>query len=72
MGKDIQNAPSHVEAVDVGVEKVLASNDVDEAFKFLKENAVEDGFDDIDEKKLMRKVDWMMMVWKHQRFHSSC
>lgn len=62
MGKEIESTPSRVDSVDVGIEKVVASKDVDEAFKFLKENAVEDAIDGIDDKKLMRKVDWMMMV----------
>ena len=62
MGKDIERAPPRVDSVDVGVEKILASKDVDEALKFMRDHDVEGAIDDIDDKKLMRKVDWMVMV----------
>ena len=62
MGKDIERAPSRVDSIDVGIEKVLASKDVDEALKFMRDHDVEGAIDDIDDKKLMRKVDWMVMV----------
>ena len=73
MGKDIERAPSRVDSIDVGMEKVLASKDVDEALKFMRDHDVEGAIDDIDDKKLMRKVDWMVMVRTlascHQRRH---
>ena len=62
MGKDIERAPSRGDSIDVGIEKVLASKDVDEALKFMRDHDVEGAIDDVDDKKLMRKVDWMVMV----------
>lgn len=42
-------------------EKFIAAKDVDEALQFLHANAATAQLTDIDEKKLMRKVDWMIM-----------
>ena len=63
MGKDadIEATPERIRSFDVGDEKIVASEDVDEALKFLRENTTGDEVDTVDDKKLMRKVDWMMM-----------
>lgn len=42
-------------------EKFIAAKDVDEALQFLHANAATAHLTDIDEKRLMRKVDWMIM-----------
>ena len=44
----------------VQAEKNIASGDVDEALKFLRDGGLSSTAD-IDEKALLRKIDWMMM-----------
>ena len=47
--------------VDIDNEKIIASQDVDLALVFLRENASNvNQFVEINEKKLIRKVDWML------------
>ena len=41
--------------------KTLADRDVDEALNFLESHAEIIDFDNVDEKKLMRRVDWMVI-----------
>jgi len=62
MGNDIEVQPTTISRAASVDEKILASSkDVDEALQFLHSNAATAQLTDIDEKKLMRKVDWMMM-----------
>ena len=61
MTKDVEAAPNHVESVDVGKEKMIGLKDVDEALKFLHAKAGTVGVESVDDKKLLRKVDWTMM-----------
>ena len=49
-----------VESYDEG--KVIDSKQVDEALAFLDQSDVSEGtFSEVDDKKLMRKVDWTLM-----------
>lgn len=40
---------------------IITSPDVDDALKFLKVEVAEGSLDAIDEKKLIRKIDWFIM-----------
>ncbi|ETN42385.1 uncharacterized protein HMPREF1541_01539 [Cyphellophora europaea CBS 101466] len=61
-GKDIEAAAERTVSISAGSEKkIVASRDIDEALKFLEANAGTINLEDVDEKKLMRKVDWMLM-----------
>jgi hypothetical protein len=68
LGKDIEaslsngNEVSRTVSIGDGSEKrVLDSRDVDAALNFLESHGQELSFEDINEKKLMRKVDIMLM-----------
>lgn len=62
MSNDIEHHPVERESLQVVDEKYVESRDVDEAYKFLQDNAVQVGeVEEISDKKLMRKVDWMVM-----------
>lgn len=57
-GADINRTVS----IGAGSEKrVLNSRDVDEALNFLESHGHTLNFEDVNEKKLMRRVDWMLM-----------
>lgn len=60
MGKDIEhNVADRTDSV--GPQKEVSTRDADEALRFLRSNDETAVFDDVSEKKLMRKVDWMLM-----------
>lgn len=62
MGKDIEADIERTVSISAGSEKkIVGARDVDEALKFLEANADSINLEDVDEKKLMRKVDWMLM-----------
>lgn len=61
MKDDIEVQPTRVTTIDTDNEKLIDYRDVDAALKFLRSNAAVGESVEIDEKKLMRKVDWMMM-----------
>ena len=47
--------------VDTGLAKTVLVTDVDNALKFSNDEGAVDHFNGIDEKKLVRKTDWMVM-----------
>ena len=62
MGKDIEEATVPTTSnTDSHDEKLISYEDADVALEFLREHASSGEVDDIDDKKLMRKVDWMIM-----------
>ena len=63
MKDDIEThqAATTVRAVETIHEKFIDYQDVDAALGFLRANAASGQAVDINEKKLMRKVDWMIM-----------
>ena len=63
MKDDIEThqAATTVDSVETVNEKFVDYKDVDAALAFLRDNATTGHAVDIDEKKLMRKVDWMIM-----------
>ena len=65
MSKDIKDVEASLEqtlSVGEGTEKrIVDVRDVDEALKFLEANAGTVRLEDVDEKSLMRKVDWTLM-----------
>jgi hypothetical protein len=61
MANDIEVQTSTIARTESVDEKVIASKDVDEALQFLHANAATAHLTEIDEKRLMRKVDWMIM-----------
>lgn len=59
---ETQQTATTVNSVESINEKYVDYKDVDAALGFLRSNAASnDAAVDIDEKKLMRKVDWMVM-----------
>ena len=60
MGKDIEHNVSG-RTDSVGPEKQVATKDADDALEFLRSQDETAVFDDVSEKKLMRKVDGMLM-----------
>lgn len=46
---------------ETGDEKAILVTDADEALAFLRQHAATGEVVDIDDKKLMRKVDWLLM-----------
>ena len=62
MGKDIEADIERTISVSAGSEKkIVEARDVDEALKYLEAAGDNINLEDVDEKKLMRKVDWMLM-----------
>ncbi|KIW91200.1 uncharacterized protein Z519_08095 [Cladophialophora bantiana CBS 173.52] len=61
MKDDIETHQTRVTSVESIDEKLVDYRDVDAALGFLRANASAGQAVDIDEKKLMRKVDWMIM-----------
>ena len=62
MGKDIEEAKVPTTSnTDSHDEKLISYEDADVALGFLREHASSGEIDDVDDKKLMRKVDWMIM-----------
>ncbi|OAG42372.1 hypothetical protein AYO21_03248 [Fonsecaea monophora] len=61
MKDDIETHQTRVTSVESIDEKLVDYRDVDAALGFLRANAQAGQVIDIDEKKLMRKVDWMIM-----------
>ncbi|KIX95322.1 uncharacterized protein Z520_08839 [Fonsecaea multimorphosa CBS 102226] len=61
MKDDIETHQTTLTAVESINEKLVDYRDVDAALGFLRANAQPGQAVDIDEKKLMRKVDWMIM-----------
>ncbi|KIW31642.1 hypothetical protein, variant [Cladophialophora immunda] len=61
MKDDIETHQTRVTSVESIDEKLVDYRDVDAALGFLRANAQAGQAVDIDEKKLMRKVDWMIM-----------
>ncbi len=63
MKDDIEThqAATAVDSVETINEKFVDYKDVDAALAFLRENAAAGSGVEIDEKKLIRKVDWMIM-----------
>lgn len=60
--KDVEASVERTVSVDVGAEKkIVGARDVDEALKFLEQNEHVVSIEDVDEKKLLRKIDWMLM-----------
>jgi hypothetical protein len=60
--KDIEASLEHTISVGEGAEKrIVGARDVDEALKFLEANAGVVNFEDVDEKRLIRKVDLTLM-----------
>ena len=47
--------------IDVGASESVKVGDVDDALKFLKGGGVEGNLNAIDEKKLLKKIDWTIM-----------
>ncbi|OCT52262.1 hypothetical protein CLCR_09351 [Cladophialophora carrionii] len=58
---ETQQATTVVHPVETIDEKYVDYKDVDAALGFLRNNAASGEVVHIDEKKLMRKVDWMVM-----------
>lgn len=59
--KDLEINLSQESTIDAGGEKAsVAAKDVDEAFRFLSDVDVDHAVQ-VDDKKLMRRVDWMLM-----------
>lgn len=63
MAGDIEAHPAEIYVTDSGGKQVKAAEDVDAALQFLrnKPDVVAGEATTVDEKKLMRKVDWMIM-----------
>jgi hypothetical protein len=62
MGKDIKANIDRTVSVGEGTEKrIVDVRDVDEALKFLEANASSINLEDVDEKRLMWKVDLTLM-----------
>lgn len=62
MGKDIEVDVEWTLSVGEGDEKrILDTRNVDEALKFLEAHAGTINLEDIDERKMMRKIDWTLM-----------
>ena len=59
--KDLEINLAQESTIDTGGEKAIVSTkDVDEAFRFLSDVDVDRAVQ-VDDKKLMRRVDWMLM-----------
>lgn len=61
MANDIEVQTATVARAESIDEKFVGAKDVDEALQFLHAHAATAQLTEIDEKKLMRKVDWMIM-----------
>ncbi|KAL8855239.1 MAG: hypothetical protein Q9198_010879, partial [Flavoplaca austrocitrina] len=61
MNKDIEASATRTASLEEVEGKSFARQDVDEALKFLNSNHGNANFEDVDEKVLLRKVDWMLM-----------
>jgi hypothetical protein len=60
--KDVEASVEHTISVGMGAEKrIVDARDVDEALKFLEANSDTISLEHVNEKELMRKVDWTLM-----------
>lgn len=61
MAKDIEASATRTASLEVMEGKSFAAEDVDEALKFLNSDHGTANFEEVDEKALLRKIDWMLM-----------
>lgn len=61
MGKDIEASAERNFSINAGDVKAITPEGVDEALNFLNADHGAASFEDVDEKVLLRKIDWILM-----------